>query len=398
MNENMPALVGEPVSIFVLLLLLTCGAICLGAVARFQPVTKVLPAPIWIYFLAVTLASVGVLPAESVTYEAMAFLLVPLSLFLLTASSDFRSVKQVGPTALTMLLAGSLGVVLGGLVAFVSVAPYLAEGVWKGFAVLAGAWIGGSANGIAVQQGLDAAPEIIGPLIIVDSLMGYFWIVFLLFLGTRQAWLSRLFRYEPAVGRASRTVTSQAVERKALTLPGLAAVVGLGVLATALTGGVGGSLPELGEPTVVSGKTWTILLVVALGVACSFTRARAIEAHGASDIGYFCMLLLLATLGARGNFSAFLQAPLFLVSGALWLSIHLLVLVGVARFFRISPALVAIGSAANIGGFVTAPLVALAFDRKLVPTALLMAAVAQVLGIYLPFLLASVLADLSGPY
>jgi len=394
-NADAAALVTDPIQVFILLVLIVCGSIWLLSRPALASLGRVLPAPIWIYILPVTLTSVGILPADNPAYTTMAMILVPTSLFLLTVSSDFRSTFKIGHMATIMLAAGTSGILLGGFFAFVSIQSGLPEEGWKGFAVLSGAWIGGSANAVAVQQGIDADPAIIGPLLIVDSLLGYGWVALLLFLAGQQTRLARLFRYDPQRGIDLDAVTVERMDKTPVTSVGLSKVLGVAFLFSAIAAMVGDLLPELGDPTIVSATTWTILIIVALGVASSFTPLRRLDADGASDVGFVLILLLLSSLGARGDLRAFLDAPIYLLSGVIWLFTHLVILGVVARLVKAPPVLFALGSVANIGGFVTAPIIATAYNRNLVPTALLMAAIAQIAGIYLPFAFASLLASLA---
>jgi uncharacterized membrane protein len=396
-NDAGQALLTAPVEVGSVLLLLVSLCLAAAGFRPLRPLFRALPAAVWIYLLAVTLGSLDVLPSSNAAYDVFGLLFVPLSLFLLTVSADFRSVLRVGSLATLLLVAGTSGILLGGLAAFLAARPWLADpAIWKGFAVLSGMWIGGSANGVAVQQGLDAAPALIGPLLIVDTMVGYGWVVLLLFLGSRQQLLQRLFRCDAERAQLVARVEIDHLEREPLRLDRLGAMIGAAVLASGAALVLGGLLPELGDPTVVTATTWAILLVVAIGVLLSFTPLRRLEAAGASDVGYFFMLLLLASLGARGDFSAFLAAPLFLLCGFIWLAVHLLILGIAARLLRAPPVLFALGSVANVGGFVTAPIVAASYNRNMVPTALLLAAMAQVLGIYLPFAFAAIVSRLAG--
>ncbi|MEM1110297.1 MAG: DUF819 family protein [Pseudomonadota bacterium] len=373
------------------LVLITSFWLWLSSLDQLQRIMDILPAPIWIYMSALVLGSIGLFPAASVAYSTLATFVVPLSLFLLTVSSDFRSVLRIGRLSAIMLAAGTSGVLIGAVPAFLAIEPVLGEDSWKAIATLSGGWIGGSANTIAVQQALETPPELLGPILIVDAVIGYGWFVILLYLGTQQAFLSRLFRYDASRGLDIDEVNVRSVERKPLSLPKLAAIIGLAMAGAALATAIGHALPELGNPTIISATTWTILVVVALGVSASFTPLSRVEAYGATDIGYFLMLLGICSLGARGSLGAFLDAPAVIISMLLWLIAHVGVLALAAWIFRAPPVLLAIGSMANIGGFVTAPIVAMSYNRNLVPTALLMAAIAQVAGVYLPFALASLL-------
>jgi len=388
-------LIEDPLTIFVILVAVVAAVLWLAERPLVQTVTRILPTPIWIYATPMALTSFGVLPASSDAYTMLGLVLVPVSLFLLTVSSDFRSTLRIGPLAIIMLAAGALGVLLGAVLAFLAVRGTLAPDAWQGFAVLSGAWIGGSANAVAVQQGLEATPAVIGPLLVVDTILGYGWVAFLLFLSGHQAALARLFGTTLTAAKARQAVTVETIPRNPVSRGGLAAVAGAALVAAVISSVLGRILPEIGDPVIVSATTWTILIVVGIGVSMSFTPARRLEAEGASDIGYVLIMVLLASLGARGDLNAFLDAPIYLVAGAIWIGLHALVLIIAARLMKAPPALFALGSVANLGGFVTAPIIASAYDRNLVPTALLMAAIAQIAGIYLPFALAGLLAQLA---
>jgi len=158
------ALLSDPAQAFLALAVVVCAIVWLSGQPVGRRLCSVLPTPLWIFVLPMALTTAGVLPQASEAYEVMAVVLVPTSLFLLAASSDFRSTLRTGPLAVLILAAGTLGVCAGGIASFALTGDALGEEGWKGFAVLSGAWIGGSANAIAVQQGLDADPSVISHL------------------------------------------------------------------------------------------------------------------------------------------------------------------------------------------------------------------------------------------
>ena len=118
------------------------------------------------------------------------------------------------------------------------------------------------------------------------------------------------------------------------------------------------------------------------GLTLSFTRLRDFEKVGASGLGYTALYLLLAGIGAQADLRAVLQAPMYLAAGAVWIAIHVIVLLLAARVVRAPLFFVATGSMANIGGAATAPVVAGIYHPAMAPVGLLMAVVGYVLGIY----------------
>ncbi|MFP3340148.1 DUF819 family protein, partial [Micrococcus sp. SIMBA_131] len=74
-----------------------------------------------------------------------------------------------------MFLAGTIGVIIGGPIALAIFQPWLPENAWTGVAALAGSWIGGSANMAAMIEAVGTPKEILSPIIVVDTVVGYSW-------------------------------------------------------------------------------------------------------------------------------------------------------------------------------------------------------------------------------
>jgi len=171
-------------------------------------------------------------------------------------------------------------------------------------------------------------------------------------------------------------------DRIPLTLDNFVIIIGLGLGATVLAQLTSGTLPELGEPQIISQSTWTILLVVTAGLALSFTPARSFEASGASRIGYGALYLLLTSIGAKADLNAVLDVPWYLVAGVVWLAIHVALLFTAAYFSRSPLFFVATGSMANVGGAASAPIVAGVYIPSLAPVGLLMGVAGYIFGVY----------------
>ncbi|MYI46588.1 MAG: DUF819 family protein, partial [Gemmatimonadetes bacterium] len=158
--------------------------------------------------------------------------------------------------------------------------------------------------------------------------------------------------------------------------------IGLGMACAVLAAWAGGKFPSWGDPTIISSTTWAVLIVVTGGLILSFTPVRQLETSGASDLGYTALYLLLAGIGAKADLKAVLDTPMYLLAGAVWIAIHVGVLLLAARLVRAPLFFVATGSMANIGGAVSAPVVAGVYHRSMAPVGLLMAVAGYILGIY----------------
>jgi uncharacterized membrane protein len=285
--------------------------------------------------------------------------------------------------AVIMMLAGAAGIMVGAPIVLVLFGPVLPDEAWKGIAALTGSWIGGSANMVAVAESVGTPDSLLGPMIIVDTVVGYSWMAVLLVLSTWQARFDTWNRaHREALDETNHHLAALDAQRTPLDLRSAGLIVLGGFAAATLAVGVGGWLPELGEPRIISHMTWTVLLVVTVGLILSFTPLQRLEEEGASRIGYVALYLMMAAVGAQADLRAVLEAPVFLLAGVVWIGIHVGVLFVVARLIRAPLFFVATGSMANIGGTASAPVVASMYHPAMAPVGLLMAVLGYVVGTY----------------
>ncbi|MCK5652140.1 MAG: DUF819 family protein, partial [Gemmatimonadetes bacterium] len=171
-------------------------------------------------------------------------------------------------------------------------------------------------------------------------------------------------------------------DRHPITVRDASFMIGIGLAGAVLCVYLGEGLPALGDPTIISSTTWAVLIVVTGGLILSFTKLRQFEKVGASSLGYAALYLLLAGIGAQADLKAVIQAPMYLVAGVVWISIHILILLAAARIVKAPLFFIATGSMANIGGAASAPVVAGVYHPAMAPVGLLMAVVGYVFGIY----------------
>jgi len=376
-------MIQEPMSVAGFLAAVVALIFWLSELPALKKIFEYTPPVIYVYFTPMLLTTAGVIPSASPAYEWLIRYLLPFALFLLMVSVDLKSVAKLGRTALIMVVAGTAGIVIGAPIALLIFKGALGPEAWKGFAALSGSWIGGTANMVAIAESVGTPDSEMGPVIVVDTVVGYGWMGILLALSAFQA------RFDKATGArtealeaTNRRLAEMNTRRHPTTLRDMAMMVGLGLAAAVLSVNIGAGLPRLGDPTIISGTPWAVLLVVTVGLALSFTPLRQMEEVGASGVGYTALYLLLAAIGAQADLRAVLDAPVYLLAGAVWLSVHVAILFTVARLIRAPLFFVATGSMANVGGAASAPVVAGVYHPALAPVGLLMAVAGYVLGIY----------------
>jgi uncharacterized membrane protein len=379
----MTPLIQEPMAVCGYLAAVFAGIFWISEMPALQKLFRITPAVIYCYFVPTLSTTVGIIPMASPVYDWMTRYLLPVALLLLMITVDLKSILKLGRTALIMVTAGSIGIMIGAQIAYLLFARWLPPEGWKGLAALTGSWIGGTANMVAIAESVGTPDAIMGPIIVVDTVVGYGWMGVLLFLSAWQVVFDRRLRADTsALAETNRLLADLDTHSRPTELRDIAIILGLGFAGAILAVQLGAALPVLGDPTIISHTTWAVLIVVTGGLLLSFTPVRNLEEAGASKVGYAALYLLLTAIGAQGNLLEVLSAPAFFFAGVLVITIHVAVLLVVAKIIKAPFFFVATGSVANIGGAGTAPIVASVYHPAMAPVGLLMAVAGYILGIY----------------
>ncbi len=376
----------------------------------WQTFYKIVPMLLLCYFLPSLLTLFRIVdPEASQLYFVASRFLLPASLVLLTISVDLREILKLGPKALIMFLTGTVGVIVGGPFAVWLVGmirPELVggegpEAVWRGLSTVAGSWIGGGANQIAMKETFGPSDSLFTVMIAVDVLVAEFWMMFLLLGVGKARQIDRLLKADAS----SVERLQNKMEAFSLQTARIPATVDLMVLLAVAFGATGlchliadllapwihVQAPFLSKFSLDSEFFWLIVLATTVGVLLSFTKARKLEGVGASRVGTAFIFILVATIGLKMDIWAiFEHAGLFAV-GLVWMAFHVALMFLVAYFIRAPYFFLAVGSKANIGGAASAPVVAAAFHPSLAPVGVLLAVLGYALGTYGAWLCASLM-------
>ncbi|MBI5691136.1 MAG: DUF819 family protein [Verrucomicrobia bacterium] len=370
------------------------------------------PSLLLCYLLPALYHSFGLIDGHaSRLYPVARDYLLPAALVLLTVSVDLSAIRRLGPKALVMFLTGTLGVMLGAVVSFLTlrlVHPSTVAGeVWRGMATLAGSWIGGGANQAALKEVFQADATLFGQFVAVDVLVANLWMAFLLILAGRAKDIDRWTGADTSViDDLRRRIESYQAEHT--RLPGLSdlmLILGIGLGATGLahflagpiTGWIRG-LPaswRLQDYSLTATFFWVVLVATAAGLLLSATPARKLEGVGASRLGSVMLYFLVATIGMQMDLRGLLDRPFLFALGAIWICTHGALMLLVARLIRAPVFFMAVGSQANIGGAASAPIVASAFHPALAPVGVLLAVLGYALGTYGGYLVGLILQRLA---
>jgi len=359
-----------------------------------------LPPLIFIYATPVLLSNTGLIPYESAAYDFLRMYGLPVFICLMLLKVDVLGAVRIMGKGVFVMLIGSVGVVLGGFVAY-ALGQYITtpEGFplqfplpadsWKAFGTLSGSWIGGTGNMTAAHAALDGSGEHMTMAAAADQMVYLIWLPLLL--GSK-AFAERFNRWMrvPAnrIEMMDRAAADFNHENEAPSMISLLYLALIALSFTWISLELSEVLPPvmIGGATVISASTWVILLITTLALIASATPARKLPA--AHPIAMAIIYVYVARIGATMDLSSasFETMGAFVAMAYVWIAIHGIFILFGAWLFRVDVHTLAIASAANIGGAASAPIVAAHHRESLVPASILMAMIGYALGNYLAIL------------
>ena len=362
---------------------------------------KYFPALLLCYFIPSVFNSLGIISGkDSNLYFVASRYLLPASLVLLTISVDLPAIKRLGSKAVIMFFTGTVGIVLGGPLSILlasMIAPDLVggqgpEAVWRGFATVAGSWIGGGANQAAMKEIFDVGDSLFSAMIAIDVIVANIWMAILLY-GTGMdekinKWFDadvssiddlklRMEQYKEQIMRIPETNDTMRVLAIGFGITGIAHL-GADKIAPAIKN----AAPELARFSLTSGFFWLIVISTTFAILLSFTKLRELEGVGASRIGSIFIYILVATIGMKMDILSIFDNPSLFIIGLIWMTIHAILLIIVAKIIKAPFFFLAVGSKANVGGAASAPILASAFHPSLAPVGVLLAVMGYAIGTY----------------
>ena len=376
---------------------------------------KYIPALLLCYFIPSIFNSLGIISGDSSKlYFVASRYLLPTSLALLTISIDIHEIKKLGSKALIMFFTGTLGIIIGGPLAIMIVSlisPDTIGGsgpdaIWRGLSTVAGSWIGGGANQAAMKEVFQVNDKLFSAMVAVDVIVANIWMAMLLYGTGIVQKIDNWFQADSSsIDELKDKIESY--QAQILRIPSTTDTVkvlsvGFGITAFAHFGAdliapaILQNVPSLSKFSLTSRFFWLIVLSTTLAVVLSFTKARELEGVGASRIGSVFIYILVATIGMKMNILAIFDNPGLFLVGLIWMMIHAIMLIAVAKVIRAPFFFMAVGSQANVGGAASAPIVASAFHPSLAPVGVLLAVLGYAIGTYGAWLCGVIMQGVSG--
>ena len=385
----------------------------------WQKFYKIVPGLFMAYLIPAILTTAGVISPEWTTinssgetishssklYFVASRYLLPAALVLMTLSIDLKAVFGLGWKALAMFFTGTIGIIIGGPIAILLISVISPEtiggagpdAVWRGLSTLAGSWIGGGANQTAMLEIYGYNQKLYGGMVFVDIVVANIWMsIILIGIGKSDKINKWLKADNSSIEKLKEKVSkfSQSIKRTpSLTDIMIIMSIGFGTVSFAhLCSGILSSFFKDFVSSIQSSSTrniftfleskffWIISIATIVSIILSFTKAKNYEGAGASKFGSVFIYILVATIGMKMDLKMIFDNMGLITIGIVWMSIHALLLIIVAKLIKAPYFFLAVGSQANVGGAASAPIVASAFHPSLATVGVLLAVVGYAVG------------------
>ncbi len=354
-----------------------------------------LPSIVIIYFVVMLFSTFGVWQkSESVTdtYKFLKSNLLPAMIFLMLLSADMREIFKLGKKMLLTFFLASVSIAIGFIGTFSLFHPYFETDAWKAFAALSGSWMGGTGNMVAIQGALDLPDSAMGYTLLIDSIDYAIWVMILLalvpFAKTFNLW-----------SKADTSVIDEVGERLSLkekhknpiSFASLFLLLGSALLVSLLAQDGASFLPTTSFLTTT---TWIVIIATLSGILFAMTPLAKLS--GSSQLGSIMLYLIVALIASRANFTELTEAPLYIIAGFVIIMIHVSIMILFAKLFRLDLFSLGVASLANIGGVASAPILASAYSKALIPIGVLMAMMGYIVGTFGGLMVGKILKVIGG--
>jgi len=331
---------------------------------------RFVPAVVMIYAFSMFLASINVFEYNQEIndiYSLTKTNLLPAMLFLMLLQVDLRHFFKLGRPLLISYVLAVLSIAFAFIV--ISILFNFSHNDASAFGALAGSWMGGTANMIAVGSALEVSQEAFGYALIVDSVNYTAWVMFLLFLVPFASYFNKFTRSDENKAYMSDVGCACAMGAKRYWL-----LIFFAIFASLFSQVTSHNITFLNQTTTI------VIIASTLGILGSFTALKTI--NGSSEVATTMLYIIVALIGSKAVFENVDELGMYVLAGFFILIIHAIIMIIGAKIFRLDLFSIAVASLSNIGGVASAPILAATYNKNLVSIGILMAIVGYIIGTF----------------
>jgi uncharacterized membrane protein len=340
-----------------------------------------LPAIVILYFTVMTLSTLGVWEKTDEinhAYKAFKSNLLPAMIFLMLLQSDIRKILKLGKKILLTFFLASLSISLGFIIMFAILHTSFEADSWRAFGALSGSWMGGTGNMVAIQSALELPDSKMGYVLLIDSIDYAIWVMILLALVPFAKQFNHWTKADGTILDKLGSKLDNTKEEKSINFPTLFMLLGLALMVSVIAQQIAPLLPTT---SFLTNTTWIVIFATIAGILVGMTPLS--KEASAAPLANIMLYLIVALIASRANFAELTQAPLYIMAGFMIITIHVFIMVVFAKLFRLDLFSLGVASLANIGGLASAPILAGAYNKALIPIGVLMAMMGYIVGTFM---------------
>lgn len=296
--------------------------------------------------------------------------IIPVTLLAVMSALPLRQLAIVGVRPLILFFVGSAIIATLPLILVLTYSGvdssasdlFINQAYWKGLVPIVGGWIGGSTSQLILKELAETPESLFLSVLVLDNILVNIWTILMFQFIKKGEVLSVLAGINDPIPDQS-SLDLKKVGRKIYPWITLLIFLAIACIIYFL------KISFLGMVVSLS------LIGLILG-----NLIKLWNTGFSLQLGGICIVLVMAILGLRLDFSN-LSLPLdFVILVIIWLILHFVGMLICAKVLKLNLIWVPIASMANLGGISTAPAVTSAFRKDLMPHAVLLAILSMVTG------------------
>ena len=312
--------------------------------------------------------------------------LIPAMLFLMSLRFNLVVIRRLGARLIALCLASTVSIMIGFIVVHELMNRFLGDETPLTFATMSAGWTGGTQNFVAVKEALSVTDAAMTYTLLMGALCYSVWLVVIIALKPFKERFASFLRADDSGLTELLDDIGDIGVREPVDTPSLMLMLGLSLVVASVSNHLGSALAGAG---FLNPMIWAIIVSSVLGMIAAPGGLGRLP--GSDEVSGVMLYVIVALIGAEVSLSAIAEAPLYILSGFMILAVHAVLLLLVARAMKMNLHLVAIASIANIGSAPSAAVVGAAYDRNLVPVAIIMALIGSMIGSFVGLTVSEVL-------
>ncbi len=377
--------------LYILMLLMIVSFAIFAEKKLTYKIFQYLPIVVILYALVMTLSFFGLWSKnETITdiYKVSKSYILPAMIFLMLLNSDIEAIYKLSAKMLFTFFLAMGSIMLSFIGTYLLFKPLLEQNAWKAFGALSGSWMGGTANMVAIADAIKADEIQMGYVLISDSLNYTLWVMLLLAIAPYakyfNAWSQAKTDYMTTLKIKEEKNMENRKEKAKNIITLVVVALGISVVCQSIA-------PFLPTSDFVSQTTWIVIIATFLGLMGSMSVLKKLYSP---TLARTLLYIIIALIASRATLEDIDKAPLYILAGSMILVLHMIIMIFFAKLFKLDLFIIGVASLANIGGVASAPILAGAYSKTLIPVGVIMAMLGYIVGTFGGLFVAKILSIL----